>query len=330
MRTIRLLLAPLLLAAGVASASDIGAASASDVVVLKGGVKIVLKQAPVRQGNNVLLTRKDGTLLSVPASEIDAKATAAAKAAPAAPPSKAEAAAPATPAQAARATREGPKARVRLTDADVGHYLEPAAPGEAAGEGGSSAAGAAGGTGARVDVAEYTQSKAGDNLIVKGTVRNLGTAAALSTRITVTALDDKGQSIDSSEASMATGTIEPGRSVNFTASIPVGSKAVGMMRFSPRWVSQAPPGDSAPASSGPGSGAAASSAASSAASNTAAAPSPAAPAAKPPAPAPTPYGQGLTYAAPAPNASMAPPADGKTGYIPGAASPDNQPKPPDQ
>ena len=56
-----------------------GPAFAADVVVLKGGGKIELKQPPVRRGNTVLLTRKDGTLLSVPFSEIDQKATAAAK-----------------------------------------------------------------------------------------------------------------------------------------------------------------------------------------------------------------------------------------------------------
>ena len=320
MRTLRLLL-PMLLAAA-------GAASGSDLVVLKGGVKIELKQPPVRQGSNVLLTRKDGTLLSVPASEIDAKATAAAKALP--PPSPAASAAapvPATPAEAARATREGPKARVRLTDADVGHYLEASAGGggDAAKEEGGAATPAGG---ARVDVAEYTQSKAGDNLIVKGTLRNLGTAAALSTRVTVTPFDEKGQPIDSAEASVASGTIEPGRSVGFTASIKVGDRPVGTMRFSPRWVSQAPPAEAAAAASATAAGSSGNAPGGSPAA--AAPPAPAAPASRPPAPAPTPYGQGLTYAAPAPPASMAPPADGKSGYIPGAASPENQPKPPDQ
>jgi hypothetical protein len=34
------------------------------------------------------------------------------------------------------------------------------------------------------------------------------------------------------------------------------------------------------------------------------------------------------YAAPAPNAPSTAPADGKTGYLPGASHPANQPKPP--
>ena len=317
MKTIRLVLL-MALCAGAAAA-------ASDVVVLRGGARVDLKQPPVRQGNNVLLTKRDGTLLSVPASEIDAKATAAARAASAAPPPAASAAAmaPQTPAQAAKAARNGPQARVKLTDADVGHYLDTgSAPGEEKKE-----EGAAGGvTGARVDVADYTQSKADDNLIVKGTLRNLGTAAALSTRLTVTPIDEKGQAIDSAEASVSSGTIEPGRSANFSATIPVGTRAVGTMRFSPRWVSQAPPAEAAAAAAN------ARGQSASATPGTAAAAAPAAPAvaaARPPAPVPTPYGQGTLYAAPAASAPSVAPADGKTGYIPGAAAPEDQPKPPE-
>jgi len=74
-RTLRIAL-PMLLAAGAAAA-------AADVVVLKGGARIELKQPPVRRGNNVLLTRKDGTLLSVPYADIDSAATAAATGTPA-------------------------------------------------------------------------------------------------------------------------------------------------------------------------------------------------------------------------------------------------------
>jgi hypothetical protein len=303
------------------------ALAASDVVVLRGGARIDLKQPPMRQGSTVLLTRRDGTLLSVPFSEIDQKATAAARAA--APPAPAVSAAtpsPQTPAEAAKATRQGPKARVKLTDADVGHYLDTGPGDEKKDEGASSG----GGTGASVDIANYTQKKNGDNLIVRGTLRNLGTAAALSTRLTVTPLDEKEQAIDSVEASVSNGTIEPGREVNFSATIPVGNRAVGTMRFSPRWVTQAPPSEAAPAAGAapqaavalPGVGGSASAAAAPAAA-------PASAASKAPAPVRTPYGQGLTYAAPAPNAAMSPPADGKGGYIPCAAAPEDQPKPPE-
>ncbi|MGE5276385.1 MAG: FxLYD domain-containing protein [Acidobacteriota bacterium] len=314
MKTIRLALLLALSAAAMA---------ASDVVVLRGGARIDLKQPPVRQGNTVLLTRRDGTLLSVPVSEIDRNATAAARASTPRPAASAAVRAPETPAEAAKAARQGPKARVRLTDADVGHYLETGAP---AGE--EKKEEAAAGSGARVDVSDYTQSKAGDNLIVKGMLRNLGSAAALNTRLTVTPIDEKGQTIDSAEASISNGTIEPGRAVSFSATVPVGTRTVGTMRFSPRWVSQASPAEAAAAAAAPGA---------LPGSGTPGAPPAAAPAAgaataavsRPPGPPPTPIGQGLVYAAPAPNAAMSPPPDGKTGYIPGAATPENQPKPPE-
>ena len=57
MKTLRLLPALFLLAS---------VAAAPDVVVLRGGTRIELKQPPMRQGNNVLLTKKDGTLLTEP------------------------------------------------------------------------------------------------------------------------------------------------------------------------------------------------------------------------------------------------------------------------
>ena len=100
--------------------------SASEVVVLQGGARIELQKPPVRQANAVLLTRSDGLLLSVPAADIDWKATAAAMNTTRAP-AKAGAAVQApleSPAQAARAGRDGPKARVKLTDADVAHVAE--------------------------------------------------------------------------------------------------------------------------------------------------------------------------------------------------------------
>lgn len=293
-----------------------GIAAAGDVVVLRGGVRIELKQAPVRQGNNVLLTQRDGTLLSVPYSEIDSKATAEARAvASSAPPvPSAKVPVPETPAEAARATRGGPKARVRLTDADVGHYLES---GSAPGEEKKDESGASGP--GRVDIADYSQSKNGDNLLVRGSLRNLGTTVALNTRLTVAAIDDKGQTINAAEASVSSGTLEPGKTINFTATIPVGSKAVGVVRFTPQWIAQAPPAEAAAAAPQagilPGSG------------------TPGAPAAASPPPKPatasTPYGLGLTYAAPSAPARMDRPEDGRSGYIPGAADPNNQPKTPE-
>ncbi|HEY6148232.1 MAG TPA: FxLYD domain-containing protein [Thermoanaerobaculia bacterium] len=286
--------------------------SAAEVVVLKGGVRIELKEPWVQQGNTVILTRTDGTLLSVPASEIDTKATAAARVRKPAPaPAPVVVAPPSTPADAVRSGR-GEKARVRVTDADVGHVETAAAAPVDRGAKVDNRAGAA-----RIEVADYNQQKSGENLIITGTLHNNGTTPALNTRLTVSAIDETGNSFSTASATVANGTVEGGRGVNFSASLPVGERTPSQIRFVPQWQTPPPPAPpAAPAANG--------------AAAPAAAPGNGAPAApaKAPAPVTTPYGQGLLYAAPAPPAPNQPPADGKSGYIPGASSPDNQPKPP--
>jgi hypothetical protein len=175
----------------------VSVAAGADVVVLRGGVVVQLSRPPVRQGKNVLLTRMDGTLLSVPASEIDTAATAAARSA--APPPPQAVPRPATLAEAARATREVPKARVRITDANVSHdeaaSRRLADEGEEAQKEASAAAGAG-----RVEVADYSQEKSGEALVVRGALSNPGATPATNVRMSVTALDAKGQTIASGEA----------------------------------------------------------------------------------------------------------------------------------
>lgn len=287
------------------------AATAGDVVVLKGGERIELKGPWVQQGANAWLTRSDGALLSVAISEIDLKATAAArKAVPA--PDPAAVAPPQTPAEAVRLNREGRRAKVRLTDADVSHetvLAEAATPGQRKAD-------AAKGT-ARLDVAGYDQAKAGSNLIVRGSLRNFGGTTANNSRMSVAAMDENGELIGTGEASLSKGNLEPFETVAFTAAIPVGDKIVGGLRFTPQWMAappQAPPAEAAAA-------------AAAAQRPAATAAAPAAPGYQPPAPVPTPYGQGVLYAAPSAPASMVPPEDGRRGYIPGASDPASQPKP---
>jgi len=292
------------------------AAGLAEVIVLKGGVVIPLQRPPVRRGNNVLLTKTDGTLLSVPASEIDAAATAALRAVPP-PPPEPPPGRPATLAEAARASHEVPKARVRITDANVSHIERNA---QAAGAAEEAPKEKETGSGAgRVEVADYTQEKSGEALVVRGTLRNPGATAATSIRMTVTALDAKGQAIASGEAGLSSVVIEPSKTAAFSITIPVGTKPAASLKFAPRWTAPSLP------ASGPGSEEPASKVS---ATSPGAAPTPQPTIAPPPPPPPTPYGRGSLYAAPAPSAPMTAPADGKTGYIPGASSPSNQPKPP--
>ena len=296
------------LAAAAFLAATAAFAPAEDVVVLKGGGVIPLKQPWVRRGNTAYLTRADGTLLSVPVSEIDRDATAAARAS-APRPAPAPAPPASTPAEVARATREGPKARVRITDSDVSHPLEfPETAGEEAKK--QETLG-----GPRVEVIDYTYEKSGANLIVRGTLRNPGQGSAENIRLSVSAMDGKGLPIGGTVANLSKGAIESGTTVAFTASMPIGEQSVGSLRFAPQWTGAAP---AAAAPNRPGEAPQSQPAAGTAPSAQSA----------PPKPQPTPYGRGNLYAAPPANAPSEAPADGKTGYIPGASSPENQPKPP--
>jgi hypothetical protein len=304
-------LAVAVLAAGLLAAG----AHAAEVVVLKGGARIELKAPWTQQGNNAILTRADGAVLSVPLSDIDRNATAAARKAAGALQDSAVAPAqtPAqTPAEALRASRAVQKAKVRLTDADVSHeavqYAEAGS-----GEKKDSPKGAA-----RLDVAGYDQSKAGGSLLVRGSVRNFGGTTANNSRMAVSAMDLDGGLIATGEASLAKGNLEPYETVAFTASIPVGDKVVGSLRFQPQWIPAPPPATAAEAAAAKQAGSAPAASGAPAAAN------------KPPAPQPTPYGQGTLYAAPSAPAAASPPADGKTGYIPGASDQASQPKPPNQ
>ena len=291
---------PVFVAAAIAA--GIALSASGDVVVLKGGTVIPLKQPVVRRGNTAYITRADGTLLSVPASEIDRDATAAANrtapaAAPAAPP-------PATnPADAARNGQGGgQKARVRITDADVSHPLDLSSP-EAGDEKKKEEASGL----ARVEVADYTREKNGGSLIVKGTLRNPGQGTAENVRLAVSAIDEKGQPVDGANATLSKGTLDSGSTVEFTATLNIGEKNASTLRFQPQWTLPKPP--PAPAGQSGKGGAAAE-------------------AAKAPQPVPTPYGRGTLYAAPVANAATDTPSDSHTGYLPGASNPDNQPKPP--
>jgi hypothetical protein len=298
---------------GLAACLFAAAALGREVVVLKGGSSIELKTPWMTQGSNAILTRADGTVLSVPLSEIDLKATAAAR--KASPRPDASLTVPAqTPVEATRAIRAVPKARVRLTDADVSH--ESVLPGglQEPEEKKDTAKGAA-----RLEVVGYDQSKVGSNLLVRGSLRNVGATAANNARLSVTALDLNGNPIGTGEAGISKGNLESFETVAFTTSIPVGDKIMGTLRFAPQWIA-------APLPATPAEAAAAQKAASPSAPP--AGMTSAAPPASQPTPQPIPYGQGLLYAAPAANASSVPPEDSRTGYLPGASDPASQPKPP--
>jgi hypothetical protein len=296
---------------GILAAALLGAAASAlgtEVVVLKGGSVIPLKGPVVRRGSTAYITRADGTLLSVPVSEIDRDATAAANR-PAAAPAASAAPAPATnPADAARTVgKDGQKAKVRITDADVSHPMDlgPGTGDDKDKKDKDDSKGAA-----RVEVADYTREQTGPTLVVKGTLRNPGQGVAEGVRMSISAMDEKDKSIDGVNATLSKGSLDSGSTIEFTASLNVGDKTVANLRFQPQWTVPKPPLAAAPGQPGQPAGAG------QAAAN------------RPPAPVPTPYGRGTLYAAPVANATTEVPSDSHTGYLPSVSSPDNQPKPP--
>jgi hypothetical protein len=217
------------LAAAVLFAAAAAFALAGDVVVLKGGEVVRLREPWVRRGNTAYLTRADGTLFSVPVAEIDRNATAVARAAAPAP-SAAQPTPPAfTPADAVKNKGEG-KARVKITDADVSHPLDLSTPAAAEEKKKELLAG-----GAKVEIAEYNQKKEGDALVVTGQLRNPTQQPAEDVKLSVTAIDEKGQPIDAAVASLSKGVIESGMTVQFTAKITVGERIPATLRFAPTW-----------------------------------------------------------------------------------------------
>ena len=300
MRNVRTALAAILLVGG-----SVAIAAAADVVILRGGSRIELQGPVMQKGNTAILTRADGTLLSVPMTEIDWQATAAAKSSGPAPVRPAVVAPPSTPSDALRSPK-GEKARVKVTDADVGHVDT---------SGSDNKIDSLPMNAPKVEVGEYTQTKNGSNLIVNGVLHNPGSVPVTGTRMTVSAVDENGNVVSSASATVSNGTIEGGRTVGFGVTIPTGDRIVAQLRFSPQWITPAAPAagsSAAPAASASGAMAASADAAAS----------------KPPAPAPTPYGRGTLYAPPAANAPSTPPDDNRNGYLPGASTPENQPKNP--
>ena len=53
-------------------------------------------------------------------------------------------------------------------------------------------------------------------------------------------MDEKGEPIDAAEASLSNGEIESGAIVSFTASVNVGEKTPGSIRFAPTWTQPKP------------------------------------------------------------------------------------------
>jgi DNA polymerase III subunit gamma/tau len=289
-------------------------ARGTETVVLKGGKTLELSKPYIVRGTQALMTLKDGTLISVSIADIDRAATQGARRRPAADGNAAPLAL--SPAEAAKAQKAHPKAKLKIDDSDVAHGDSGPAPEDASPE---AAEGAEGGD-AKVEVVDFDQRPSGNTLAIKGTLRNSGKAPAQNVALSVSAIDGTGKAVASTNATVAAGSLEPGSSATFTASLPTAARA-STLRFVPRWSSPAV----LPRAEGalPVSGAAASGVAA-----TAKPPAPPVPPPPPPAEKKDTYKPSPDYAPPAANAPMSAPDDNHTGYIPGAHEETPPPPPP--
>ncbi len=199
---------------------------AADKVVLRDGRTLETKKPPEIRGRQAVLTLTDGSLVSIPAGEIDTQKTAAA-AANAAEASKLPTAAPIvarppTLVDAARATREGKKAAVVLTDQDVAAgTLDSPDEKKVAGDG-------------SIVVSNVTAKKAGSGTTVTGSVQNVGGSPVEGVGVTIELVGEGGKTVASSFGQLSADALAPGEKASFTAQMDTEATAQNV-RVLPRW-----------------------------------------------------------------------------------------------
>ena len=280
----------------------------ADVVVLKDGATIQTSKPYVVKGSQALLTLPDGTLTSIPASQIDAQKTAAANAPRVAKPGAAIAAPPQSPGEAARqkGTR---KATVVLSDEDILHPLSVG--GGSAGGGG--AAGERGATGDRVEVSGMSSSRENGIITVTGSLQNTGGVEVSGVSVTVEVVGDSNNTLASSFGKIAKDVLQPGEKTTFSAEF--ADEGVTNYRCVPRWQVRVPVSHASEAGAP---------AAPPAGDQTPAAAPPPAPTAPPPAKV-QPRGD---VAAPPASGPIGSPSNANSGYLPQPADVVPTPPPP--
>ena len=210
-------------------------------VVLKDGSTISVAKPYVTKGAMAILTRTDGSLVSVPLSTIDVEKTARSMAAPAPAPTPTPgpvvAPRPMTPAEAAKV--KGPrKATVLLTDSDVAPGLPPGAPAAQKGEG-------------EVSIGGVQSVRTKNGYSFSGTVVNSGGNPVGGVMVSIELVGEENKTITTGFGRLAKTTLGPGESAAFEAEIasPVDAKS---FRYVPRWQVTVPvkPGSSASGGNG--------------------------------------------------------------------------------
>lgn len=199
----------------------------ADEVVLKDGRSITTKGPYKVKGRTAVMTAADGTLVSIPVSEIDLEKTAEAQARAAAPepPSASPTPKPLTPAEAARMKAER-KATVVLTDSDVSHPLETT-------EGGAKESVEDG----KVEVSQQkvTAKEGGfEGFAVTGILENTGQTEVLGLTINVEAVGQNNKTLLSVFGNVPKDTLAPGEKTSFVADLKVSERPT-VFRYFPRW-----------------------------------------------------------------------------------------------
>ncbi len=195
----------------------------ADQVVLRDGRVLETKKPPTIRGRQAVLVLADGKLVSIPATELDMKKTAALAAKPTVTGSggKTAESPPPTLVDAARASAAARKAVVILTDRDVaGGRLEPT------GEKSISPG--------RVVVSNVSARKAGGGTAVTGSVQNAGEVPIEGVAVTVEAVGADGKTIASAFGQLSADALGAGEKATFSAQLDAEAGAQNV-RVVPRW-----------------------------------------------------------------------------------------------
>ncbi len=194
----------LLMATGMA-----GAAFGADVI-LKDGQSIATSKPYAVKGKMAILTRVDGSLVSIPVEDIDREKTAAAaRAVPEAPaveatpvPTKR----PTTPAEAAQA-RPGKRASVVLTDADVrGTVEQPDGEKSEKGDG-------------EVSMGPTSETRTKTGYSISGSVVNSGKGDVKGVGVSIEVVGEGNKTLQSTFGRFAKDSLAPGEKATFTAEV---------------------------------------------------------------------------------------------------------------
>src|SRR5512140_252988 len=195
-------------------------------VILKDGQTIATKKPYVVKGKIAILTRTDGTLVSIPVEDIDLGKTAAAAAAkPAAPKTEATPAAPKkpmTPVEAAKA-KGGKRATVVLTDADVRTSTATGPDGEKVEKGDG-----------EVSIANANAVRTKTGYSVSGSVINVGKADVRGVSVTIELVGENSKTMQTVFGNVAKDTLAPGEKSVFTAEV-ISEAEAKSFRYLPSW-----------------------------------------------------------------------------------------------